>query len=316
MSYDDPELQAIAEKLASNDPGIRRVAVLELGDFTEPEAAALLIQALNDPEPEVRREAAKVIGEFDSADIAEALLSALRDDDDGVRIAAAKALADLNDPDAAPMLLNTVASSQDPFVITASLRALKPMRLEAVCGPALSLSDHPDATVRREATSVLGWLRAADNLPTLIQRAADDTDDEVRRIAINALSYGSTELVGSTLAAALKDRHWMVRAEAASVSGKLGFRNGVLSLIEATRDTAWQVRERAVEALGALHAVEAIAAIGTCSQDPVSNLRKAAVSALGEIAHADGRPYIEIALDDADPDVRKIALWAHSRLSA
>ncbi len=87
--YADPQLQALAQGLASSDPGIRRVAVLDLVDCAEPEAAELLILALNDPDPAVRQEAAKVVDEFDAADIAEALIAALGDTDEVVRNAAA-----------------------------------------------------------------------------------------------------------------------------------------------------------------------------------------------------------------------------------
>ncbi|WP_313519695.1 HEAT repeat domain-containing protein [Pseudomonas sp.] len=45
-------------------------------------------------------------------------------------------------------------------------------------------------------------------------------------------------------------------------------------------------------------------------------MRKAAIGALGTIAHADGRPYVQAAMDDADPDVRKLARWAMSKLDA
>jgi HEAT repeat protein len=104
-TYDDPMLQQIAENLASEDPGIRRVAVLELVDCGEPEAAELLILALNDPDPAVRQEAAKMVDEFDAVDIADALIAALQDSNEVVRNAAAHALADLKDPAAALPLL-------------------------------------------------------------------------------------------------------------------------------------------------------------------------------------------------------------------
>src|SRR3546814_19860882 len=90
-TYDDPMLQQIAENLASDDPGIRRVAVLDLVDCGEPEAAELLILALNDPDPAVRQEAAKVVDEFDAVDIADALIAALQDSNEVVRNAAAHA---------------------------------------------------------------------------------------------------------------------------------------------------------------------------------------------------------------------------------
>ena len=68
-TYDDPELQAIAVKLTSDDPGIRRVAVMSLVDSGEPEAVELVIHALQDSNTEVRQEAAKVVDEFDAADM-------------------------------------------------------------------------------------------------------------------------------------------------------------------------------------------------------------------------------------------------------
>jgi HEAT repeat protein len=62
--------------------------------------------------------------------------------------------------------------------------------------------------------------------------------------------------------------------------------------------------------------VGAIPVLGTCARDPMSNLRKAAIGALGSIGHRDARPFVESALDDPDPDVRKLARWAMSKLEA
>jgi HEAT repeat protein len=59
---------------------------------------------------------------------------------------------------------------------------------------------------------------------------------------------------------------------------------------------------------------EGIPALGVCINDPISNLRKAAVAALGEISHPDGLKFVTIALDDNDPDVRKLARWAQEKI--
>jgi HEAT repeat protein len=59
---------------------------------------------------------------------------------------------------------------------------------------------------------------------------------------------------------------------------------------------------------------EGIPALGICISDPISNLRKAAIAALGEISHPDGLPYVAKALDDNDPDVRKLARWATEKI--
>ncbi len=315
-TYDDPELQDLAEKLTSDDPGIRRVAVLHLVDSGEPEAAELLVLALKDPDPAVRQEAAKVVDEFDAEDIADALIDALGDQDEVVRNGAAHALADLKDPAVAPTLLQALQASTDPFVTAAILRALKPLRVAEARQPALELLQHDDPQVRREAVGALGWLREESNLQALMDRATADSDPDVRRAATSALLYASGKAVGPTLVRILGDAHWQVRAEAAQGIGKLDYDDGTQPLIEATRDELWQVREKAAEALGKLQAVAAIPALGVCTRDAMANLRKAAICALGEIGHGDGRTFIDAALDDPDPDVRKLARWAQSRLEA
>lgn len=47
----------------------------------------------------------------------------------------------------------------------------------------------------------------------------------------------------------------------------------------------------------------------------MANVLKAVVSALGEIRHVDAISFLQIALDDPDPDVRKIARWALHQVS-
>lgn len=47
----------------------------------------------------------------------------------------------------------------------------------------------------------------------------------------------------------------------------------------------------------------------------MANVLKAVVSALGEIKHTDATPFLKAALDDPDPDVRKIARWALHQVS-
>lgn len=316
QTYENPQLQSIAENLASADAGIRRVAVLDLVDCGEPEAAGLLIIALRDPDPLVRQEAAKVVDEFNAADIADALIAALGDSDEVVRNAAAHALADLKDPAAATPLLQALDNSHDTFVIAGILRALKPLRSLSAQAPALRLLQSGEAQVRREAVGVIGWLKQPENLPALMERAHHDNDPDVRRAATGALVYATAEQVGPMLIQILKDPHWQVRQEAAISIGKLNYLAAETALVDATRDATWQVREKAVDALGKLRSIIAIPALGVCARDPMSNLRKAAIGALGSIGHSDGRVIVEIAMDDPDPDVRKLARWALSKLDS
>ena len=312
--YADPLLNDIAARLDADDPGIRRVAVLELPDSGEPEAVELMVRALRDPDVGVRQEAAKVVDEFEAADMAEALLAALGDEDEVVRNAAAHALADLKDPAAASPLLEALIASRDPFVVAGILRALKPLRVAAAAEPALNRLDDADPTVRREAVGVLGYLKDPARLARLMEVARQDPDAEVRRTAVGTLVYGEAATVGPVLIESLADDHWQVRCEAALAAGKLEIVEATEPLIAATGDSLWQVREKAANALGSLGAVAAVDAIGACAVDAMSNVRKTAVGALGALGHSSCRRYVEQALEDPDPDVRKVARWAQSRL--
>jgi HEAT repeat protein len=70
-NFSDPLLASIASRVDDADPGIRRVAVMDLVDSPEAEAVELLIRALSDTDETVRMEAAKVIDEFEPRDIME-----------------------------------------------------------------------------------------------------------------------------------------------------------------------------------------------------------------------------------------------------
>jgi len=52
------EMDELAEQLADADPGVRHVAVLELGECSEPEAIELLAAAIKDSDAGVRQQAA------------------------------------------------------------------------------------------------------------------------------------------------------------------------------------------------------------------------------------------------------------------
>jgi HEAT repeat protein len=67
---------------------------------------------------------------------------------------------------------------------------------------------------------------------------------------------------------------------------------------------------KSARSLGKLKARPAVPALCEALQHSVSNLRKEAVIALGEIADARAITHLERALQDSDPDVRKLAKLA------
>ena len=67
---------------------------------------------------------------------------------------------------------------------------------------------------------------------------------------------------------------------------------------------------KAARSLGKLRAKTAVPALCGALQHPISNLRKEAVIALGEIGDPRAITFLEMALKDADSDVRKLSKLA------
>jgi cyclophilin family peptidyl-prolyl cis-trans isomerase/HEAT repeat protein len=111
-------------------------------------------------------------------------------------------------------------------------------------------SDADLAYIRRVAWSALGTARAAD--ATLVERALDDPDAQVRRLAVVAL--GNIEGRGAAeqriLAKALKDTSFMVRYDAVRAYSRLLQPTDCAPLIAAVDDANAHVALAAIDALG------------------------------------------------------------------
>lgn len=306
-------------RLASDDPGVRRIAVLAIADAEDDDDLPALVAALReDPAAAVRAEAARVLGGWGHPLAVDALAQALLDADTDVRANAAVAIAQLKDAAAGHCLLPW-ALHDDPGVRAAALRGLKELRIPDAAAPARAALGHRDADVRREAVGVLGWLKAADALPAIARLATSDPDAEVRRVATGALGLSAADTHAAVLPAllsALRDAHWPIREEAATTLAKLAPPAALAALLDAMADDAWQVRLRAARALGRLRQVQAVPVLVEALAHRMGNLRKEAAIALGEIGAAQARPALEAAAGDPDPEVRKTARLALARLAS
>ena len=156
MSFLDPDIVA---RSGSDDPEIRRVALLEAADDASLYHDLFLV-ACDDVEAAVRMEAAKALEGVATAEGIKALVQLLGDSDGDVREAAQTSLREICDPTAAPALLEQIEAVAGPAK-AAILRGLRECRDPAAIGPALRALQDKDATVRREAISVLGYLQSS-----------------------------------------------------------------------------------------------------------------------------------------------------------
>ncbi|CEI21040.1 hypothetical protein PAMH19_5762 [Pseudomonas aeruginosa] len=309
-----PEILELSPRLEDADPGVRRLALIELADLELPEALPLLVAALRgDPDPGVRGEAARLLEAWEEDAVEDALCAALADPLPAVAEAAGQSLGEHKEPAAGRRLLPWLGHA-DAFVRASVLRALRELRLEESAVPALAAVGDPQAAVRREAVAVLGWLRHQPALAELARLASADVDPEVRRAATGALGLSREATVLPALCAALADAQWQVREEAATTLGKLGREEAGEPLLKALADDYWQVRLRAARALGRLRHRPAREALEALLGHPIGNLRKEAALALGELADPASAQALRVAEGDGDPEVRKAVRIALAQL--
>ncbi|MFG4010850.1 HEAT repeat domain-containing protein, partial [Pseudomonas aeruginosa] len=167
-----PEILELSLRLEDADPGVRRLALIELADLELPEALPLLIAALRgDPDPGVRGEAARLLEAWEEDAVVMRSVRPWADPVPAVADAAAQSLGELKEPAVGRRLLPWLGHA-DAFVRASVLRALRELRLEESAVPALAALGDPQAAVRREAVAVLGWLRHQPALAELARLAS------------------------------------------------------------------------------------------------------------------------------------------------
>lgn len=303
-------------RLASTDPEIRRIAVMDLLDSDEDDIDRHLLGALKDTDDKVRAEAARLLEGYETPEVVEGLIGVLADGSEEVREAAAVSLSELKDKAMGDGLLAALPKASTPFMLTSLFRALRELRRPEAFAPALSALASEDVGVRCAALGVLGYLKNSDALSDIARVAGSDVEEEARRIAVGALGFATDPgLVVPAMKQALLDMSWQVREEAAVTLGKLRAADAVDDLVAAMADPYWQVRIKAARSLGRLKAKSALPVLIDALGHEMSNLRKEAAVALGEVGDVAAIPALEKALDDSDPDVRKLARLALANIS-
>lgn len=310
------QLAEIQLRLESSDAGIRRIALLDLAELDEPETVHLFLTALRqDADTDVRAEAARLLAAWEQDDVVHGLCHALTDAEGHVHDTAAQSLTEFKLASSGLIILPW-AQHGDDAVRIAALRALRELRLTAGFDSALANLSHHNPLVRREAVTVVGWLKNPAALAELAELATHDVHPEVRRAATGALGYASHEDVLPALLAALDDEVWQVREEAAHTLGKLKLAAAGDALIKRLKDPYWQVRIHVARSLGKLKALQATQPLIAALGHDISNLRKEAALALGEIGDRAAEIALNLALTDPDPEVRKAVRIALASIQA
>jgi cyclophilin family peptidyl-prolyl cis-trans isomerase/HEAT repeat protein len=251
-----PDTIALRAKLRSRDADVQRFALLELGRFELPSLIPVIVPMLQSSLPEVRAQAADAIGQAAQGwrtvpaakraavtpeSVVETLVSRLKAEaDPDVRAAITETIGRL--PYATAEQVGTAArvlvqlapgeTVVDRLGIATGLddlvrfnRSVLPDRAGVIAKlQSLAGSDPSrDARVRRQALEALSGFSDPNAIDDgLLARAANDSDTQVRRLAMRAAGSRSTAIARDVLAKGVSDDASMVRVEALGALGSRG----------------------------------------------------------------------------------------------
>ena len=142
---DNDDILALQPRLTDDDPGVRRIALIELADLEEPDGLLWLVNRLaQDPTEEVRAEAARLLEAWEEAPVVEALCQALTDSSLAVQSAAAQSLSLLKSEAAGRVILPWTGHAEASVRI-AAFRALRELRFPEAAAAALNALTDADA---------------------------------------------------------------------------------------------------------------------------------------------------------------------------
>ena len=228
-----------------------------------------------------RLAAVEALSVFPSAETRAALESLHKTSyDAGIRIATVRALIDIGAPPRARDLIADLEGHSDGD----SLLYAPVLRQLAIGAPAEALSalailelNIATRAVVIDAVGASGDYRA---LPTL-SRLATAPETVLRMAAMRALGDLAHPASADTVAVALSDEAWDVRAEAATSAGRIGGPALTTELVSLLDDPVWWVRFRAADALSRMGR-GGVTALEAAATSPVEVVRLSASLALAE----------------------------------
>ncbi len=179
----------------------------------------------------------------------------------------------------------------------------------------LKALEDSDEDVRGNAVEALANIGSETAIPGLL-KALEDSHEYVRGKAAFALGNIGTETAIPGLLKALEDsdrfvRSRYVRRRAAAALGKIGTETAIAGLIKALEHSDGDVRFEAAFALGKIGSETAIPELLKALEDYNNkDVRSHAAASLGEIGTETAIPGLLKALEDSDDDVRRKAAEA------
>ena len=311
-------MDTILNVLIDKDPALRQAAAEALNNVAkkirdvikDSDIVPSLTMALYDEVPGVRRNAAKALGRFRAKHAASALIERVYDEDPQVRCTAASSLGELEAKSAIPALLDLFKDNTNwdkkSLVRNASLIAMRKIGYQHRDSVPILIEHFNDKTLRAEIVKALALSYPPDAVETkdVLLKATNDPDDEVRKVAIEAiakLSRLSAIRAGGIdspdiefYIKSLKDSSAPVRAASIEVLSKTNDTRVVEPIIQTLHDRDENVQREAIIALGKFQDERVLDELVSFFGSPSTKLHQLAVESFFNVARktCDQRVYV------------------------
>ncbi len=286
------------------DPVVRSLAHID------PDNAGFLIDFLSNDNALVRQTVAQVLGECHITSSEDALILLLHDENGHVRSTAAGALGLLQSRKARVSLLALLADEYEN-VQEAAIQSLAAIGDESILDALLKDFSSHEAYMRRNIARLLGKF-SSQRAYEALAFALKDEEAEVRKAVVQALGNAAGKKALRALLLAVTDDDAEVRMLAAEALGAIDSPEARDALIHLLEDADLWVKATAARGLGNIGG-DRVGEVLTSYLVTASDIFLLAIAeVLGKLRFSKAlRPLIDLA-DHADPEVRKIVLFALS----
>lgn len=312
-------IERLTAELQSNDEHRFAMAVGVSHELPASEVAPAVAQILPKASPQRQVSLVMLLRDLGEVSVRPAVLDLLKNPQQQVRAAAIRALSTLADPSALPVLYEA-ASQSDAMAAAAARDTLATINHPDVDAAVMAMFEKAEGKSRLLLIDLLGRRRIVAALP-LLEKAADDPDEQIRLAAIRAMGQAADaknmSLLVKRLAAAKAPQevaavHQALQAACARQPDKQACAE---KLIAGLADASPQIKCILLDTLNVAGETTALAAVAAAINDANPEVRDTATRVLGNWPTPEAAAaLLEAATKSADGKLRVRSLRGYIRI--
>ncbi len=302
--------------LKSPDPKDRTAVIQCLGLLDDLGAIRACIPYLEDEDFSVRQQATIALAARAwEGEIADALLDAMSNDDPEVRCIAVSALAQGKTEGLVEKLLPKLTGGSRTEMICA-VNVLGQRGDDSAFGSVEALLNDTDDELRTAAYNALFQIRPDKVSDAILETGLNDGNPDIRKATARCLVSRQSDISETALKKLLHDADHGVRVVAIESLGKMQSTANVTNLITIFEDADLRTRMVIVKALGEIQGEDVLAFLRLHLADPTADLRVVVLESLAKFNDRQLIPDLAGKLDDPEWPVRIAAIFALDQLRA